>query len=260
MPDYTLIHQLEDSSMNVLPSPRAVFYDNWIVRLASADFFTGYPRRANSVHIGGASTLPLEDKITRVESLYGTFGLRSVFKITPLADDALIAALEARGYLLDGDSTTTVQTCDLTTFKAAPTQHQIIADDHLTDPWLHAEIITGGETPERGIVLRALWSRISVPVRFARVLINGVPAAAGIAITDGAFVGLFAIVVDPALRRQGIGAALLNDLLAWGQRMGGTTAYLQVGSTNQPALALYDRFGFCDAYQYRYLQRATPGR
>jgi ribosomal-protein-alanine N-acetyltransferase len=50
------------------------------------------------------------------------------------------------------------------------------------------------------------------------------------------------IAVDPQLRRRGIGGVLLARLI---EQAGADAAYtLEVRPTNEPAIALYERFGF----------------
>ena len=50
------------------------------------------------------------------------------------------------------------------------------------------------------------------------------------------------IAVDPSTRRRGLGAALLQAMIA---RAGEDEAYtLEVRTSNAPAIALYERFGF----------------
>jgi len=56
------------------------------------------------------------------------------------------------------------------------------------------------------------------------------------------------VAVDPRLRRQGIGAALLGTLLSRVDDGSGTAQLtLEVRPTNRPAIALYERFGFRSA-------------
>ena len=57
-------------------------------------------------------------------------------------------------------------------------------------------------------------------------------------------ISLYTITVDPALRGQGIGRALLEGGLQDLQRMGGRFCYLEVRSQNAPARALYEHMGF----------------
>jgi ribosomal protein S18 acetylase RimI-like enzyme len=77
--------------------------------------------------------------------------------------------------------------------------------------------------------------------------------ARGVAAYADDWVGLRGIEVDPALRRQGLGLAVVDALLEWGAERGATTAYLQVVGDNAPAIAMYERLGFETHHAYRYL-------
>jgi len=59
---------------------------------------------------------------------------------------------------------------------------------------------------------------------------------------DQAHVTTFA--VDPAWRRQGIGARMVLGLLHMGRTLGARQATLEVRLSNLPARKLYERFGF----------------
>jgi len=52
------------------------------------------------------------------------------------------------------------------------------------------------------------------------------------------------LAVRPAARRQGIGGALLEAVLAWAGQNGARQVSLEVRASNLPALALYSRLGF----------------
>ncbi len=52
------------------------------------------------------------------------------------------------------------------------------------------------------------------------------------------------LAVHPTARRAGIGAALLDDLLASTDAPPGATVYLEVRASNEPAQALYRSRGF----------------
>ena len=77
--------------------------------------------------------------------------------------------------------------------------------------------------------------------------------AGGYAGSDGEWVGLGGLWVDPAARRSGLGLAVVGALLDWGAAQGATTAYLQVLADNAAAIGLYDRLGFREHHRYRYL-------
>ena len=55
---------------------------------------------------------------------------------------------------------------------------------------------------------------------------------------------LLTIAVDPNLRRQGIGRALVADFCTIARQKGAQTAFLEVAANNTPAIALYTAAGF----------------
>jgi ribosomal-protein-alanine N-acetyltransferase len=52
------------------------------------------------------------------------------------------------------------------------------------------------------------------------------------------------LAVVPERRRAGVGAALLSRVIAEGAALGARRATLEVRRSNEPALRLYERFGF----------------
>jgi ribosomal-protein-alanine N-acetyltransferase len=58
---------------------------------------------------------------------------------------------------------------------------------------------------------------------------------------------ILTLAVDPARRRQGIGAALLRAAMERAAGMGATAMFLEVAVTNQAARALYAAHGFTEA-------------
>lgn len=68
------------------------------------------------------------------------------------------------------------------------------------------------------------------------------------------------LVVDPDHRRRGLGEFLLLHLLLDGAERGGTMATLEVRRSNQPAQALYARWGFTTvAERPRYYRDGEDG-
>jgi GNAT superfamily N-acetyltransferase len=55
---------------------------------------------------------------------------------------------------------------------------------------------------------------------------------------------IFLIYVDPDRRRQGIGRALIGHAETWARSQGYTQIGLQVFTTNQPAIELYQQLGY----------------
>jgi [ribosomal protein S18]-alanine N-acetyltransferase len=62
--------------------------------------------------------------------------------------------------------------------------------------------------------------------------------------TTGELADLHRLTVAPAYRRQGIGAALVRAGLSAASQLGARAVILEVGYTNEPAIALYQKLGF----------------
>jgi [ribosomal protein S18]-alanine N-acetyltransferase len=59
------------------------------------------------------------------------------------------------------------------------------------------------------------------------------------------------LAVVPTARRQGIGAALLQEAMAVAAQRGGAVVFLEVATNNLAALALYRRAGFAEVGRRR---------
>lgn len=98
------------------------------------------------------------------------------------------------------------------------------------------------------------WPNGEYPKILAQVQTGKV--AVFVALTDNQLIGfaitrlvldigqLESIVVDPVFHRRGIGAALLNAILAWVRERGVRRIELEVRESNTAAIALYKANGF----------------
>ena len=59
------------------------------------------------------------------------------------------------------------------------------------------------------------------------------------------------IVVDSAVRRQGVGAALIRELAVRAKEKGAIRFHLEVRASNTPAIALYKKLGFVETTRRR---------
>ncbi|MNE89814.1 ribosomal-protein-alanine N-acetyltransferase [compost metagenome] len=73
---------------------------------------------------------------------------------------------------------------------------------------------------------------------------------------DNDLAGILSLDVEKSQRKKGLGTQLLASALRWARISGAKSAWLQVVSTNAPAIALYEKFGFTEAYSYRYWRKA----
>lgn len=124
------------------------------------------------------------------------------------------------------------------------------------DDWLELYHFRGEKLPVDA--LRALYDEIDGTMAFAR-LRNAEGQTVAITratITESTdettWLGYSAVEVAEDFRRRGLGTLLGAEVLAWGARQGAEKAYLQVISTNEAGIALYDKLGFIEHHRHRY--------
>jgi ribosomal-protein-alanine N-acetyltransferase len=88
---------------------------------------------------------------------------------------------------------------------------------------------------------------------------DGVAAGFGLALTAGEDAEILTIVVDPARRNAGLGAALLAAMDAWAEKRALQRWVLEVSRNNLPALALYSRQGFVEIGVRKHYYRTVEG-
>lgn len=100
---------------------------------------------------------------------------------------------------------------------------------------------------------RQVLEKISLPIRFAIVMRDGIECAYGRSIQQGNLLNIENLWILPALQGQGIGTQLIQGLLQLGKKSGADIAYIAVNKSNVAARRLYERLGFRNRYLYRYL-------
>ena len=191
-----------------------------------------------------------EDALDAVEAWFAERGLPSRFKLTEglFAPANLAERLAARGY---APTKETLVMLGPATGEGAPDIRVSSTPDAAFEGVFTA---TAGD-PEDGRERLEALSRIPAPARFARLDIDGAPAAIGCAAISGGFVGVFGMRTAPAHRRKGLARRIFRALLAEASGLGAERAWLQVEADNAPAIALYAAEGFEPAYRYQYWAR-----
>jgi len=69
---------------------------------------------------------------------------------------------------------------------------------------------------------------------------------------------LYAMWVDPVWRARGLGARLVQEVLAWAGSWGARSVVLGVTETNDPAARFYERLGFADTGRRHPLREGSP--
>jgi ribosomal protein S18 acetylase RimI-like enzyme len=187
----------------------------------------------------------IPEAIARVEAFAARHGIGAGIQVSPLSlHDTLTSELDRRGW----------GTRWPVLVLAAPVgdvEGELVLDvaDRATPDWLAtwARCEPGRDVEAHA---RTVFARLRGRAAFARLQGD---AAVGIAVESDCLVGLFCLAVDPARRREGLGTGLVRALLA---RSRASVAYLQVESSNAPAIGMYERLGFGEAY--RYCHRVAP--
>lgn len=117
-----------------------------------------------------------------------------------------------------------------------------------------------GREPGAWLLTTDGWRSVGDERRYLRALRRHPDAAVFVADDDGALVGRLSIARDPHAasshvadlglmvaighRRRGIGRALLDRAVAWARDAGVRKLELHVFPWNEPAIRLYERYGF----------------
>jgi N-acetylglutamate synthase len=239
--------RLEELTLNSSAPPGQLLYDGWLLR-----FSPGKAKRARSINAVYPSRLPIEAKVAHCEHVYGERGLPAIFRISLHTEPGeLDGLLAARGY----------ERFDMTDVQAAAIDPAMLAGPDVECPRLEEWFdmvgdLRGSPVAHRSAHLARL-AALPLEMRPVAVLESGVPMATGLAILEDGHVGLFDVVTRAAARRRGFARTIVCALLRWGFERGARHSYLQVDAGNAPALSLYERFGFTQAYRYWY--RGRPG-
>ncbi len=232
---------IEQAALRAWPAAEERRTGEWLLR-----FGDGYTKRANSAYVMGLEPgLDIDERIAAVAAAYHDRGLPLIVRECSLVTDPRIGAnLHRRGFrLID-------ETIVMTAPAAAGTGP--LPEQVDLDTWLSLHERFEGGTKGGKDQHRAILARIDRPACFGILRDGDEPVALGLAVADGDWVGLYDIATDPGHRRKGYGRALIGQLLAWGKGLDARHSYLFVVATNTPALALYDRLGYREAYRYWY--------
>lgn len=236
---------LEDVSARAWPALHTGRIGGW--RLNAS---TGQTGRANTCWALEAPDRPVDQAFEAVEAWYAGLGLPPKFKTVDGATqpDDLPALLAARGY--------------------APHSETLVMTGPVGGANDGVTVLTEPDTRFQAVMFEALYRdqadanerlatlrRIPQPMFFARIDVDGEPAAVGACAVDSGWGGISVMRTSPRHRRQGLAGRIVSALLGAAEGAGATRSYLQVEAYNVNAAALYEKSGFREVYRYRYWGR-----
>ncbi|MET9681380.1 GNAT family N-acetyltransferase [Streptomyces coeruleorubidus] len=218
---------------------------DWELRAAS-----GFTRRANSVLPLGDPGVSLDEALDAVRRWYAERGLPAYIQTATGAEgtqELLCAELEARGWVREVTAEMWVGPLAPVADLAEPSG--VVLSREAGEAWL-------GRYQRKGmseVALRVLGSGPSVWFATLPGAAEGAaPAAIGRCVVDGRWAGFAAVEVDPDLRRQGLGTAVMAALARRALDEGASAAWLQVEAENEGARALYAGMGFAAHHAYHH--------
>jgi GNAT superfamily N-acetyltransferase len=237
---------IEELSLNALPAFYQMSIDGWIVRYAD-----GYTKRANSVNpIYSGEGIGVERKLLECENFYTSVGLDPVFKMTPfIYPDTLDELLEQRDY--EKVDLSSVQILRLDRI-AEPQLEVVKISAEADDEWMDVFARFAALPAEYMAIKRKMLSLPLLNKAFMILYKNSAPVACVTGVMEREWLGIYDLATHPEHRGQGYARQLVLKLLQWGKRQGAGYSYLQVLKDNGPALRLYGKLGYREAYTYWY--------
>ena len=235
---------IERAGLKAWPGIEVEWDGSWVRRAAG-----GYTQRANSIQ----SFDPTDDgdapaRIEAGADWFRSRGIRPTFRVTPLAGERVVSALDQGGW-------TSVDHSHLFAMELGsmvPDPRGRLYD--LLDPaFLSVQQRLRGYSDEKLGKLRALLAAVEAPgkgvVQFSR---DGEPAATSLMVIGDGIVVTGNVITDTAQRRKGYAAAMMRTGLAWAHSAGARIAALNVAADNSGGQALYRSLGYTRQYDYFY--------
>lgn len=217
--------EAEGHGLGLWPDTERVDLGAWVLRARPAAPGDRPRKRANSALAMGDADMPLTHATNEVRRFYDARGQVPMVQVEQRS--SYERWFRSLGWVpvAGGDSH----------FQVAPTSQALRAAGRGLDTTVLTESVS------------------SCVVELVDDTLDEAVVARGEAYVHGDWVGLHTVEVDPARRREGLGTAVIADLLDWGASLGATTAWLHVEVDNAAALATYGRLGFVTHHSNRYL-------
>ncbi|WP_261300994.1 GNAT family N-acetyltransferase [Paenibacillus andongensis] len=243
---------IDKVASNTWPAETCTSLDNWLLRASR-----GVTKRANSVlAIGEYPDDP--NWLAKIEQFYQKLGLPAIFQISDASPEGLDEFLETKGYVIDTPclmmTATSQQVCDNANNKIMQKNSSVQIEwaEAADAPWLDAFLKLEQFPEERETFYYGLFERMPTSKGFLKLKLNDQIIALGTAIVENEWAGFVNVVIHEDYRGKGLGYVLMHALTEWSMDHGATKQYLQVITSNKPAVTLYEKLGYQASYGYHY--------
>lgn len=224
------------------PAIESVPLGDWELR--AAERFTG---RASSVAATGSPGVPFDEALDVVRTFYRERSAPALAQVVVGSEHDRLFDQAGWAPMQGHHGGAVVQVADLAASYAVDPAARI--SPTADDDWLRHYGRVDNPATARAVM--------EGPAQVGFVSIGEPTVAIGRVVVTGEWAGLSAVEVVPAERRRGLARRVVETSLAWAVDHGASTAYLQTMRSNEPALALYHRYGFVDHHDYLY-REAPP--
>ena len=244
-----VVRGLQERAARAFPAEHVQDADGWQLRHASGG---AWWVSAVLPH-AEAGPRSLVRRIAGAEEFYAARGAAARFQISPPAcPEGLDTVLAERGYRRHGLMSLQVASAARVLERTSTGSLRVHLEDRPARPWfgIWLAVHGGGWDP------CAEWDmleRVPGPSAYACAMIGDDVAAAGRAVADTGWTGVFGMATRPAARGKGAARQVLAALAGWAGEHAASRMYLQVERDDGQALRLYERAGFGEicAYHYR---------
>lgn len=244
--DYPDIRRLEAVSFRSFPSTTTYFNGAWAIRLTDC-----HPaKRLNSINpLDPGDSKNIEQRVEHELSQFQHFGRTPTFRLTPLAPKSLVQYLDRLGWEEIEESAIMCVDLDKLDLDLATNLLPYKDIDHWVSAFLTANNNDMGLKSGLVSIINATQSKTGL---FLLENENQQPASVLRCVLNDNLAGLFDVATALPFQRTGLATSLMLSALQWARQEGATKAWLQMVTTNVPAMNMYSAMGFKEVYRYVY--------